>query len=189
MAHAELGPHDALILVDVQNDFCPGGALPIEEGDHVVPVLNRWIEKARASGATIVASCDWHPPDHVSFTPHGGPWPVHCVQETEGAALHRDLDLPGDATIVKKGTARDKDSYSALDETGLAETLRERDVRRLWVGGLALDVCVRATVLDALQEGFEVHVLPSATRPVDAAAGEQALNEMERAGAVIERGE
>ena len=98
-----LGPTDALIVVDVQNDFCPGGALPVPEGDRVVPVLNRWIEAARAGGAAVVASRDWHPPGHVSFRERGGPWPAHCVQGTDGAAFHPGLRLPADAAHRQQG--------------------------------------------------------------------------------------
>src|ERR1700757_4198445 len=132
---------DALIIVDVQNDFCPGGALPVAEGDRVVPVLNRWIDSAGRGRALIVASRDWHPRNHISFRERGGPWPVHCVQDTPGAAFHPDLHLPADALIRSKGMAPDKDNYSPFEGTDFTETLRRRGVRRLWVGGLAQDVC------------------------------------------------
>jgi nicotinamidase/pyrazinamidase len=178
---------DALLVVDVQPDFCPGGALPVPEGDAVIPVLNAWIDAAQAGGALVVASRDWHPPRHVSFQTEGGPWPAHCVQDTPGAAYHPALRLPADAVRVAKGTRLDRDQYSAFDETGLGEHLRARGVRRLWVGGLAQDVCVRASVLDARRLGFDVHVLVPATRPVDPQAGARALAEMEAAGAVLER--
>jgi nicotinamidase/pyrazinamidase len=177
---------DALLVVDVQPDFCPGGALPVPEGDRVVPVLNTWLDAARAAGVAVVASRDWHPPGHPSFRGQGGPWPPHCVQDTPGAAYHPALALPPDAARVAKGTRLDRDQLSAFDETGLAAHLRARGVARLWVGGLAQDVCVRASVLDALREGFAVHVLRAATRPVDTAAGAAALREMEAAGAVLE---
>jgi nicotinamidase/pyrazinamidase len=180
---------DALVIVDVQNDFCPGGALPIENGDQVVHVLNRWIEEAKLAGAMIVASRDWHPPDHVSFHAQGGPWPAHCIQGTRGAAFHPELHLPPDAPIVSKGMSRDRDNYSAFQDTGLTEMLRRRGVQRVWIGGLAQDVCVRATVLDALKAGFEVHLIESATRPVDQAGGARALADMRTAGCKIENGE
>jgi nicotinamidase/pyrazinamidase len=188
MTPAALTPSDALLLVDVQNDFCPGGALPVAEGDRVVPVLNRWIEVARRGGARIVASRDWHPPGHVSFRQQGGPWPVHCVQNTPGAAFVPGLHLPHDALILSKGTAPDRDNYSPFADTGLAEPLRRQGVRRVWVGGLALDVCVRAAVLDALREGFEVHVIGDGTRAVNVNAGDgqRALEEMRARGAMIE---
>jgi nicotinamidase/pyrazinamidase len=188
MSLPELSGHDALLIVDVQNDFCPGGALPVAEGDQVVPVLNRWIDAARQGHAQVVASRDWHPRHHISFRERGGPWPAHCVQDTPGAAFRSDLRLPADALIVSKATAADKDNYSDFVDTDLAETLRRRGVRRLWVGGLAQDVCVRATVLDALAAGFEVHMILDATRPVNVKPddGQRAIEEMRRHGAVIE---
>lgn len=176
---------DALIVVDVQNDFCPGGALAVEEGDAVVPVLNRAIKAAGQAGVPVVASRDWHPERHCSFAPQGGPWPPHCIQETEGAAFHPDLALPSDVHQVSKGTFEAEDQYSALDGTGLGDWLRHQGVQRLWVGGLALDVCVRATVLDALKEGFAVNLMREATRPVDPEGGRKALDAMREAGATI----
>jgi nicotinamidase/pyrazinamidase len=183
-----LAPGDALLLVDVQNDFCPGGALPVEEGDRVVPVLNRWLRSARERGLPVYASRDWHPRRHPSFREQGGEWPPHCIQDTSGARFHPDLELPEDATAIAKGVRFDRDQLSAFDGTGLAAQLRRDGVRRLWVGGLAQDVCVRASVLDALAAGFSVHVIVSATRPVREEAGREALCEMERAGAVLEVG-
>ncbi|MEX0886724.1 MAG: nicotinamidase [Phycisphaeraceae bacterium] len=182
----ELGVRDALVVVDVQNDFCPGGALPVAEGDRVVPVLNRWL--AVVGVGAVVASRDWHPRNHVSFEDRGGPWPRHCVQNTRGAAFHPDLRLPGETWIIHKGSDPDRDQYSALDRTGLTERLRGRSIDRLWIGGLALDVCVRATVLDALDAGFEVHLIADATRAVDVEPGDgaRAIDEMRRAGAAIE---
>ncbi len=179
---------DALLIVDVQNDFCPGGALAVPEGDRVIPVLNRWIKAARARGARIYASRDWHPPDHVSFSQQGGPWPAHCVHDTVGARLHARLELPDEAEVVDKGVNRRRDNYSAFHETGLAERLRAAGVRRVWVGGLAQEYCVLATVLDALKEGLEVHLLTEATRPVEVHPGDgrRALEKMRAAGAVLE---
>ena len=177
---------DALLLVDVQNDFCPGGALEVPEGDRVVPVLNRWIGAARGARVPILASRDWHPRSHPSFADRGGPWPEHCIQDTHGAAFHRDLDLDGSEIRVTKGVRFDHDQYSAFDDTGLAGHLEEAGVERLWVGGLAQDVCVEATVVDACKAGFEVHLIRDATRPVDPDAGEQALETMRQAGAVLE---
>ncbi len=185
----QLSPQDALIVVDVQNDFCPGGLLAVEGGDEVVPVLNRWIDRAKQDGAMVVASRDWHPLHHVSFKERGGIWPEHCVQGTPGAKLHPGLRLPEDAVIVSKGTGLDKDNYSAFDDTGLAERLRLAGIKRAWVGGLAQDVCVRATVLDALAEGFETRLIENATRPVDLTPGDgqRAVEEMRKAGALVVR--
>jgi nicotinamidase/pyrazinamidase len=185
-AQGRMREGDALIVVDVQRDFCPGGSLPITEGDKVVPVLNDWIAQANQAGIPVFASCDWHPADHLSFQPQGGEWPVHCVQETEGATLHPDLRLPDDVVIVRKGDRDDRDQYSALDETGLVEELRRREVERVWIGGLAEDVCVRATALDAAKAGFDTHLIADATKPVTAAGGEAARAEMRDAGVIIE---
>lgn len=176
---------DALLIVDVQNDFCPGGALAVEDGDRVIPVLNEAIKAAREAGVPVIASRDWHPEGHCSFEAQGGPWPEHCVQDSRGAAFHPDLALPDDAEIVSKGQSLERDQYSALDGTGLGERLRERGIRRLWIGGLAQDVCVHATVMDALSEGFEVRLIRDATRPVDPDKGADVLKEMEDRGAAL----
>lgn len=176
---------DALVIVDVQRDFCPGGALPIPDGDRVVPVMNRWIQAADAAGVPIFASRDWHPKGHISFAERGGPWPPHCLQDSRGAAFHPDLALPASAIVVTKGVRFDHDQNSAFDDTGLATEMESRGIRRLWVGGLAQDVCVCATVLDARAAGFEVVVLADATRPVTDEGGRTALERMERAGARI----
>ena len=176
---------DALIVVDVQNDFCPGGALPIAGGDEVIPVLNRWIDAAAARGVSVYASRDYHPIGHMSFEETGGPWPLHCVQDTEGARFHPDLRLPASAVIVTKGVRLDQDQNSAFDQTGLAADLRTQAIERLWVGGLAEDVCVLATALDARKEGFEVFLIHSATRPVTEEGGRAARSEMRAAGVRI----
>ncbi len=177
---------DALLVIDVQNDFCKGGTLAIEEGERVVPILNRWLRAARDGGIPVYASRDWHPRGHLSFVEAGGQWPAHCIQDTEGAAFHPDLELPDDVVLVAKGVRFDLDPYSAFGETGLDQRLRRDGVRRLWVGGLALDVCVHATVLDALRVGLEVRVIVDATRPVSVENGRRARDEMESAGAILE---
>jgi nicotinamidase/pyrazinamidase len=182
----DLRPGDALMLVDVQIDFCPGGALPIRRGDEVVPVLNRWVAAASAAGVPVYASRDWHPLHHLSFVESGGQWPVHCVQDSDGARFHPELELPDGTIVVTKGVRFDRDQYSAFDETGLATDLRKKNVQRLWVGGLAQDVCVRATVLDAVREGFETIVIADGTHPVTREGGEAAAGEMRRAGARFE---
>lgn len=180
-----LKPGDALLIVDVQNDFCPGGALAIEKGDEVVSVLNPWIENAFQKGVPVYASRDWHPVGHISFTDQGGNWPPHCIQDTAGAAFHKDLALPANTVVVTKGVRFDRDQNSAFDGTGLAEELRRNGIERVFVGGLALDVCVQASVLDALDEGFETVLLLSATRPVTEEGGRKAAEKMKEAGAVI----
>jgi nicotinamidase/pyrazinamidase len=185
--NAQLNSHDALIVVDMQVDFCPGGRLPVEGGDEILPVLNRWIEYAGQGGATVVISRDWHPLHHVSFKERGGPWPEHCVQGTPGATFHPRLKLPDVAVLVSKGTDVDEDSYSNFEGTVLGELLRKIGVNRIWVGGLAQDYCVRATVLDALAQSFETYLIVNATRPVglNPGDGERALDEMLAAGARV----
>ena len=178
---------DALLIVDVQNDFCPGGALQVEQGHLVVPVLNQWLEEAQRSGIPVYASRDWHPAGHVSFKERGGPWPPHCVQGTAGAEFHSDLRLPENAQIISKGHDPDQDSYSAFGGTQLKEQLRRAGIRRLWIGGLAQDYCVRETVLDAIREGFQVHLIVDATRAVNVRPddGTRALDELRKAGAAF----
>jgi nicotinamidase/pyrazinamidase len=180
---------DALLIVDVQNDFCPGGALGVREGDQIIPVLNRWIDEAQKKNIPIYLTRDWHPAGHVSFQERGGPWPPHCVQDTTGAAFHPSLQLPKTYEVITKGHEHHADSYSAFGGTDLGERLKKAGVRRLWVGGLAQDYCVRETSLDALRAGFEVHVIVEATRPVDVQTddGKRALEDIRRAGAILEK--
>lgn len=187
--NSELRTGDALFIVDVQNDFCPGGALAVPEGDAVVPVLNRWIKRARAASLPIYASRDWHPREHSSFEHQDGQWPQHCVQGTEGAALHPELALPDDARILDKGTKLERDEYSAFQAGPLAEELRGAGINRLWLGGLAQDVCVRQTALDARKAGFDVVLIEAATRPIDAEGGREALEEMRNAGVQVMPGD
>lgn len=181
---------DALIVVDVQNDFCPDGALAVPEGDMVVPVVNRYLERAHAAGILIVASRDWHPAVTAHFAAYGGTWPAHCVQGTPGAAFHGDLHLPPETLVASKGMSVKDEGYSALEATladgrNVLDVLRERGVTRIHVGGLATDYCVRETALGALAAGFEVLVLLDASRAVDVAAGDgdRAIAEMRTAGA------
>lgn len=184
---------DALIVVDVQNDFCPGGSLSVPEGDAVVPVLNRYLERASVAGIPIVASRDWHPQETAHFAAFGGTWPPHCVQGTPGAEFHADLRLPPETLIASKGMSAKDEGYSALegelpDGRNVLEVLHQRGVTRIHVGGLATDYCVRATVLGALAAGFAVCYLSDASRPVDVTAGdgERAIAEMLAAGAQTE---
>ncbi len=180
---------DALLIVDVQNDFCPGGALAVREGDHVVPVLNRWIDEALRQNIPVFASRDWHPAGHISFKERGGPWPPHCVQGTAGAEFHPDLHLPANTEIVSKGYELDNDSYSAFGGTDLLQRLSRAGIKRLWLGGLAQDYCVRETSLDAIGQGLEVHVIVDGTRPVNVNSddGRRALDDIRSAGAILER--
>jgi len=176
--------HTALVVVDIQNDFCPGGALAVAGGDKVVPVLNKYIEKFRKAGAPIIFTRDWHPPDHSSFKEQGGPWPPHCVQNSEGAKFHADLNVPPEGEIVSKADKKDE-AYSFFQGTDLATKLHQRGIKRLLVGGLATDYCVKETVLDGLKYGFEVFHLDDASRGVNVNPddSERALHEMVAAGA------
>lgn len=180
----------ALLIVDVQHDFCPGGALAVPEGDAVVPPLRRLAAKFGALGLPIYASRDWHPPDSTHFAENGGQWPVHCVHDTPGARLREDLELPASTMIVTTGQTRTDEGYSAMAGevsgrgTMLAD-LQARKVDHLYVGGLATDYCVKHSVLDALHNGIGVTVLTDAIRAVDLKPGdaERALEEMRQAGA------
>ena len=181
-----LQPGDALLLVDVQIDFCPGGNLPVAEGDQVVPVLNRWLAAAKEKGIPVYASRDWHPTGHMSFATRGGQWPDHCLQDSPGAAFHPELALPDDTVVISKGVRFDKDQYSAFDETGLAERLRQDGVSRVWVGGLALDVCVEATALGGREAGFAVRLIPEASKAITADGAARAIAAMREAGVTIQ---
>lgn len=182
----ENGARRALIVVDVQNDFCPGGALAVERGDEVVAPLNRLIKEFLDSGNPVYKSRDWHPPETKHFAAHGGTWPVHCVRNTHGAEFHRDLSDDPRIRVVSKGLG-DEDCYSAFDGTALAEELRAANVNEVWVGGLATDYCVKNTVLDALRAGFRVRALADAMRAVNLQPGDdqKALAEMREAGAEV----
>jgi nicotinamidase/pyrazinamidase len=178
----DLRPGDGLLVIDVQIDFCPGGALPIPDGDRVVGVLNLWIEAAAKANVPIYASRDWHPAGHPSFSSEGGSWPTHCLQDTDGASFHPELRLPPGTVKVTKGTRFDQDQYSAFDQTGLHERLKRDGVRRIWAGGLAQDVCVCASALDARNLGYEVRLIPAGSLPVTRKGGIDALRRMREAG-------
>jgi len=172
---------DALLIVDPQVDFCPGGALPVPRGDAIFAPLNRISRRFD----TVAASRDWHPAGHISFRSRGGQWPPHCVAGSAGAGFHRDLDQAPIGHVVSKGTDPEVEAYSAFSGTDLEDWLRRRGVRRLAVAGLATDYCVRQSVLDALRAGFEVIVLEDCVGAVDVEPGdgERALADMEAAGA------
>ena len=181
---------DALVIVDVQNDFCPGGALAVEGGDEVVPRLNAYIEKFENAGLPVFATRDWHPEKTIHFKTYGGQWPPHCIQGSRGAEFRRDLRLPSNAVIITTGAAPDEDGYSGFDGRDdhgveLAERLKRAGVERIFVGGLATDYCVKHTVLDGLRHGFKVVWLEDASRGVDVAPGDsaRAAGEMVAAGA------
>jgi nicotinamidase/pyrazinamidase len=177
---------DALILVDVQYDFLPGGSLAVPRGDEVVHALNRYIALFQQRGLPVFATRDWHPPQHCSFREQGGPWPPHCIAGSDGARFAALLDLPCDVRIISKATATQTDAYSGFEGTELTELLRQAGVSRVFVGGLATDYCVLNTVRDARRFGFGAMLLADAIRAVDVAPGdgERAIAEMLGAGAV-----
>jgi nicotinamidase/pyrazinamidase len=177
---------DALIVVDVQNDFLPGGSLAVPEGDAVVGVLNRYIQLFLDRDLPIYATRDWHPSDHCSFRAKNGPWPPHCVAGTPGADFAPGLQLPPQAIIISKAIHSDRDAYSGFSGTDLAERLRNQGVQRLYIGGLATDYCVLNTVRDALAQGFEVLLLEDAIRAVNLQPddGARAVSDMRQKGAV-----
>lgn len=176
----------ALIVVDVQNDFCPGGALAVPYGDKVVQPLNRLIEEFLDKGEMVVKSRDWHPDRTKHFAEYGGVWPPHCVQGTKGAEFHKDLIDDPRIVVVSKGLG-DRDCYSAFDETNLEEQLKKKGIEELVVGGLATDYCVKNTILDGLKKGFKVKAVKDAMRAVEIKEGdgEKAIEEMKDAGAEI----
>ena len=181
------GPGDALLVVDVQNDFMPGGALGVLRGDEILPPVNSLIDRWHEAGLPVLLSRDWHPPDHCSFADRGGPWPVHCVAGSPGAEFSPALHVLEPVTVVSKATRRDEEAYSAFHGTGLAQRLRSASIDRIFIAGLATDYCVGATTRDALGDGFEVAVLTDAVRAVDVRPGdgERALGEMAAAGAAM----
>jgi nicotinamidase/pyrazinamidase len=180
----------ALLLVDVQNDFCSGGALAVPDGDLVIPVLNRLIEHFESIGRPVYASRDWHPSDTTHFRAFGGPWPAHCIAGSLGASFNPSLRLPADAIVISKGQDRRDDGYSAFEGTtgdgrGIQADLRARGISELYVGGLATDYCVRASVLDARRAGFLVTVLTDGIAGIGRDDVTRALDEMRHAGASV----
>jgi nicotinamidase/pyrazinamidase len=178
--------NSALIVVDVQNDFCPGGELAVPDGDKVVPVLNIYIRKFKARNLSVYYTRDWHPANHISFKSEGGIWPGHCIQDTDGAKFHTGLFIPSSPLIISKGTVPDKEAYSGLQGTDLDHLLNAGKIKRLFIGGLATEYCVKSTILDALKGGFEAVFLSDASKGVDVKPGdsERAIEEMLRAGAI-----
>jgi nicotinamidase/pyrazinamidase len=174
-----------LIVVDVQRDFLPGGSLAVPDGDAVIAPLNAYIGAFDARDLPIVFTRDWHPANHCSFKVAGGSWPVHCVQETSGASWAEDLDVTPADQIISKGADPSREAYSAFSGTTLLSLLRELGVHRVFVGGLATDYCVCATVCDARTHGFDVVVLADAIRAVNVQPDDEvhAMQEMEARGA------
>lgn len=180
---------DAMILVDLQRDFLPGGALAVQLGDEIIPRVNGYVAAFAKRSMPIFMTRDWHPPDHCSFKAQGGPWPPHCVRETQGAEWPDGFPMPPVVHVVSKATQPDLDAYSGFQGTTLANKLQDLGVKRVFVAGLATDYCVRATVLDARELGFDVVVLEDAIRGVEVNSGDSAsaIAEMTAAGAALFR--
>jgi nicotinamidase/pyrazinamidase len=173
-----------LILVHLQNDFCPGGALPVTEGDTIIPLINRYIGLFQSAGLPVIATRDWHPSDHCSFKEQGGIWPVHCIQGSRGAQFRADLHIPNGSLIISGATNPQKEAYSTFDGTSLNDHLEDMGAKTLYIVGLATDYCVKQTVLDGRKLGYRVVVLEDAVRGVNLQPddSQKALQEMSEAG-------
>jgi len=186
---ASLAPQagDALLIIDLQNDFLPGGVLAVPGGDAVIAPLNAWIARFSSVGLPILATRDWHPSHHCSFHEQGGPWPAHCVAGTSGAMIPAALELPPEARIVDKPSLPRVETYSGFTGTTLDAELRQAGIQRLWVAGLATDYCVLNTVLAARERGYAVVLLARAMRAVDVEPGDgrRALRTMIEHGALV----
>jgi nicotinamidase/pyrazinamidase len=183
---------DALLIIDAQNDFFPGGALPVAEGDSIISIINAWIEAAAQENVMIFASRDWHPINHCSFKEQGGPWPIHCVQDSNGAKIHSEIKLPEDCILIDTAADPQKEAYSAFQgftQKGqpLNDTMKAKGIQRLWLTGLAQDFCVCESALEGRKNGYEVHLLIKGTKPIHEETGEDALQRMRAAGVIIEK--
>jgi nicotinamidase/pyrazinamidase len=187
-----LQKHDALLIVDAQIDFFPGGVLAVPHSDKIIPVINEWLKAAAQKNILIIASRDWHPVNHCSFKTQGGIWPSHCVQDSPGAQFHPSIHWPSQVLIVNKATDPKQEAYSAFQgtvnqmESSLEQVLKEKGINRLWLAGLALDYCVVATALEARQKGFTVHVILPGTQAIGKDSGKTALLRMQAAGVIFE---
>ncbi len=183
----KVGKGDALLVVDIQYDFLPGGSLAVQDADQVIPLLNDYISFFRNRHLPVLACRDWHPHDHSSFAENGGPWPPHCIAGTHGAQFSDQLALPPDAPVFSKGTVREKEAYSAFDGTELDEKLREEAINRIFIGGLTTDYCVLNSVLDASRLGYDSVVLLDATKAVNLNPGDgkAAIERMKACGASL----
>jgi nicotinamidase/pyrazinamidase len=185
-------PGDALLVVDIQYDFLPGGALAVADGDKILPVVNTWIDEAGKNHIPIFASRDWHPTNHISFKERGGPWPPHCIQNTKGAKFHHNLKLPADTIIINKAFTADKDAYSAMegvldkDAMSLPEKLKALNIKRLWIVGLAFDYCVHYSALEARKLGYDVAVVLAGCRAISPETEQSSFKDMANAGVELE---
>lgn len=185
LAIVKIRPIDALIIVDMQNDFMPGGALPVENALTTIPIINRYIKMFEDSNAVIVATRDWHPPNHISFNIRGGPWPPHCIQNTKGAEFHPLLELPSNTIVVSKAVDEDKEAYSGFDSTRLGSLLSSRGVKRVFICGVATEYCVKATAIDAIRLGFQTYILVDAIKGIDKIQSEKTIDELLDYGAIM----
>lgn len=177
----------ALIVIDMQNDFCPGGSLAVKDGDKIIPKLNELISTFSKAKLPIFFTRDWHPSNHISFVEQGGVWPPHCVQGTAGAKFHKDLQVPKSATIISKGDKPTEEAYSGFQGTKLRELVSKMQVTEVYIGGLATDYCVKETSLDALHAGFKVSVLEDCTKAVDVKSGDgiRAIQKIKQEGGKV----
>lgn len=177
----------ALIVVDMQNDFCPGGSLAVNDGDRIISDINKLVIDFLQEGCPIFFTRDWHPKNHCSFLENGGMWPVHCIADTEGAAFHKELFIPESAVIVSKAFRPFPDAYSGFENTDLARILKINGVTDVNICGLATDYCVKATALDAVKAGFKVRVIRKAVKAVNVSPhdGREALEKMKSHGVII----
>jgi len=175
----------ALVVVDMQEDFCEGGSLPVTGCREIVSKINKYVDYFQKAGLTIVATRDWHPPNHVSFKERGGLWPAHCVAGSKGAQFVKELKLPEDVIVVSKATDPDTEAYSAFTLTPLHYILSTRGVKRLFVVGVATDYCVKETAMEALKLGYEVVVLTDAVAGVSEETSKKALDELVSEGAIL----
>lgn len=182
----ELGKGDILVIIDVQNDFLPGGSLAVPEGDQVIPVLNGYIDQFNNRQLPVLATRDWHPADHCSFIQQGGPWPEHCIADSKGAEFSSALHLPASVNTFSKGTDAEQDNYSDFANPAFKEQLDNMAPRRLFIGGLATEYCVLNTVRDALSHHYKVLLLIDAIQAINVRRqnGENAINEMIQKGAI-----
>jgi len=186
LAKIKILPIDALIIVDMQNDFMPGGALPVPNALTIISAINKYIELFEKSNALIVATRDWHPPNHISFNTRGGPWPPHCIQNTWGAEFHKDLKLPRNTIVISKAFKEDKEAYSGFEDTELDNTLKSRNIKRLFIAGVATEYCVKATAEDGVKLGYQVFLLEDAIKGIDSPPGseEKAIEDLMNKGVV-----
>lgn len=162
---------DALIIIDVQNDFLSRGSLPVPNGEEIIPILNIYLAVFTRNKGKVYATRDWHPTNHLSFLENGGVWPAHCVRETEGAKFHPGIKLPKNIVVISKATEPNKDGYSGFEDTILIAELQKEQIERVFIGGLATDYCVKNTVLDALRFGFDTFFLKDGSRGIDSIRG------------------